>query len=213
VNPCAREARIRRDCHIRQAGFTLIEVLVVVALCALVLAVFSQGLALTMQAQRSEARALGRRDELDAVERTLRDLIERMDPGGVSGRPPAFTGEAHEVAFTTTLPEASAGQLTRLVDVQLTLDHAHRLLLAWGPHLPNLVDPAANRQQFVLLQGVKRLDLDYWQPAASGTGGAWVQRWTGRDVPKLIRLRIVPEGAVAAFPDIIAGSARHRWQP
>jgi general secretion pathway protein J len=177
------------------------------------MAVAGQSLSLMMQAQRTEARALGRRDQLDAVERTLRSLIERMDPGGVSGAAPAFTGESHAVAFTTTLPMAATGQITRLADVRLTLDSAHRLMVAWTPHLPNLIDPTANRHQSVLLDQLERLDIDYWQPAKKATGGTWSPRWTDRDVPKLIRIRIQLAAGAGRFPDIIAGPGRDRWRP
>ena len=84
----------------------------------------------------------------------MRALIERMDPGGVSGRAPSFTGQPHAVAFTSTLPAAAAGQITRLADIRLLLDGQHRLLLTWSPHLANLFHAAEAQQSFVLLDGV-----------------------------------------------------------
>jgi hypothetical protein len=148
----------------------------VLALTGLVLATLAQGIALAMQAQRTEARALNRRDELDAVERTLRSLIERLDPGGVAARAPLFVGEPRTLRFTSTLPIAAAGQITRLVDVTVTSDAAHRLVVSWAPHLPNLIDPEATHGQSVLLDGIERLEFSYWQAAAGSASGVWVSR-------------------------------------
>jgi general secretion pathway protein J len=188
-------------------------VLIVLALCGLVIAVVGQGLSLITQGERAQARALGQRDQLDAVERTMRSLIERMDPGGVSGAPPEFTGQPHALAFTTTLPLTAVGQLTRLADVRLTLDHEHRLMIAWSPHLPNLIGPATNQYESVLLDAAQRLDVDYWRTSNNGAGGAWISTWTGRDVPRLIRIRITLNGDEGKFPDIVAGPGRDRWTP
>jgi general secretion pathway protein J len=189
----------------------LLEVLIALALCGLVMALVGQGLSLIMQAERAQARALDRRDQLDSVERTLRSLIERMDPGGVSGAAPAFTGQPHALAFTTSLPPTAAGQLTRLADVRLSLI-SHRLTIAWSPHLPNLIDPGANRHESVLLDETQRLDIDYWRPATDA-GGTWVPSWTDRDVPRLIRIRIRLGGDADDFPAIVAGPGRDRWRP
>jgi general secretion pathway protein J len=186
--------------------------LIALALAGLILATMAQGLSLAMEGGRTEARALARRNELEAVERTLRSLMERMDPGGVSGRSPAFTGEAHAVAFTTTLPSTAFGQITRLADVRVALDPRHRLVVSWSPHLPNLINPVSLASQAVLLDGVDRLEIGYWQPGNDVRGGSWLARWTGRDVPRLIRIRIVPQSAGGTFPDIIAGPARDRWR-
>jgi general secretion pathway protein J len=196
------------------AGFTLIEVLIALVLTGLVVATVAQAVALVMQEQRTQARAVSRRDELDTVERTLRSLIERADPGGVTGRLPLFVGESRALTFTSTLPIASVGQITRLVDVTVTSDTDHRLVVSWAPHLPNLINPDATRGRTVLLDGVERLEFSYWQPVPGVAGGAWLTRWTSLGLPPLIRVRIALRSPAGAnFPDIVVRPERDRWQP
>jgi hypothetical protein len=115
------------------------------------------------QAERHGTPTPGQRGQLDATERTPRSLIERMDPAGVSGEPLAFRGAPHAALYTTELPPA---------DARLQLDSAHRLPLAWGPHLPNLFGPAAGQQAPVRLGAAERLDIDYWRPGTAETAGS-----------------------------------------
>ena len=118
------------------------------------------------------------------------------------------------MTFTSTLPIAAAGQITRLVDVTVTSDAAHRLVVSWTPHLPNLIDPEATRGSSVLLNGLERLEFSYWLAAPGAASGVWVSRWTGSVPPRLIRTRIVLDAPPGAhFPDIIAAPGRERWRP
>ncbi len=194
------------------AGFTLIEALIAIALTGLVLASVAEGIRLALRARTEQTHALARRDELDSVERTLRSLLERADPGGVSGRPPLFAGEARTLSFTSTLPVAAAGQITRLVDVTLTDDAAHRLVLSWVPHLPNLIPATAAQQQDVLLEATELVEFGYWKGGSGTAGGTWLVRWAGPGLPPLIRIRIALASGVH-FPDIIIRPERDRWRP
>ena len=195
------------------AGFTLIEILVALVLTGLVVAAVTQSLSLAMRARESQTRVVARRDEMDAVEHTLRSMIERLDPGGVNGRPGMFSGEARRLSFTSTLPLAASGQITRLVDATVTVDPGRRLILSWTPHLPNLILPDAVRGQSVLLDDVERIEFGYWQPVPGPAGGVWLAHWAGAAPPSLIRIRIVPGAANGRrFPDIVVRPERTRWR-
>ena len=94
-----------------------------------------------------------------STDRTLRTLIARMDPGGISGRPPTFKGTARSLMFTTTLPEAAAGLTMRNSDVTLAVDESHQLELLWLPHYRTRTEPAPSPGRVVLLHDVDRLEI------------------------------------------------------
>ncbi len=178
-----------------EAGFTLLEILVTLVVLGFLMVALTQGLRYGLSAWSVQSRAVAARGDLDAVDRTLRQLIAQMDPG-TPDTPPAFTGGADRIAFTSTLPGP------RLADVALGLGGNHALVLRWAPHLdgiPNGAPPTP--QDDVLLDGVARLDLAYWQ------NGTWSSSWGGKTLPPLIRIRIRML-AGGAWPDIVAAPMR-----
>ena len=93
----------------RAAGFTLLEVLVALVVFGLLMAGLSQGVRVGLRAWSMQARQSAQWSDLDAVDRTLRGLIARMDPGG-QRRDPLLRGGPHAFAFTTELPQAAAAR-------------------------------------------------------------------------------------------------------
>jgi general secretion pathway protein J len=196
------------------SGFTLLEILVVLVVLSLLVVTLTRGTQFGFQAWRMQVRTLAGNGDSDPIERTLRTLIERMDPGGVTGLPPRFEGTEHSVTFTTILPLTAGGDVTREADVTVALDDAHRLQLLWLPHFPNWFGPALTPRRSVLLDGVERLDFAYWRANQSGTDGSWTTAWNERDLPGLLRIRIVfPPHSLRHYPDLIAAPRRDRWQP
>ena len=126
----------------KQRGFTLLELLVALAVLGLLMAGLVQGLRLGVSVWTTQTKRLAASGDLDSTDRTLRTLIARMDPGGISGRPPTFKGTARSLVFTTTLPEAAAGLTMRNSDVTLAVDESHQLALLFLPHYRNPTEAA-----------------------------------------------------------------------
>ncbi len=161
----------------RQAGFTLLEVL---------------------------AGIVARQSDMEAAERALRRMLRDLDRGNIMAGPPYFVGAAHEVSFTTTLPQA-ADMTTQLVDVAVGVDHRHRLVLRWRPHFANPIGPLPPPETVPILEHVDHLDLAYWQQAAPA---GWTRSLPANVVPDLVRLRVVRlGGGVRRWPDIVAATA------
>jgi general secretion pathway protein J len=197
----------------RQHGFTLLEILVALVVLGFLMIALTQGVQFGLRSWDLQARTIARRGDLDAIDRTLRGLIEHMDPGSPTEALP-IQGNAASLAFTTELPLAAGALSTRLADVALGVDGAHRLLLRWTPHLHAVrFGPAPPPQQTELLRGVDHLDLSYWRRASRRAAAAWLGAWTEAAPPGLVRIRLVfPEGDARHWPDIVAAPMRDRAQ-
>jgi general secretion pathway protein J len=185
-----------------KAGFTLLEVLVALAVLGLLLVGLVQGSRFVLSGWDTHARLVERNADLDAVDRTLRRLIEQAKPGS-KWEPLVFVGTTHSITFTSTLPMPVAELSTRRADVELAVDAAHRLLLIWTPHLHAIrLGQPPRAMTTEVLQGVERLDLLYW-PAKQGEG--WTTIWHDHTPPRLVRIRIVfSDPGQPSWPEIIA---------
>lgn len=190
--------------HRQPGGFTLLEVLVALVVLGFMMAGLAQGVRFGTRAWDTQARVIAERGELDAVDRALRRLIERMAPGR-DREPAGVRGEADRLAFTSELPLA-ASAIARAADVAILVGGG-RLVLRWTPHLhARRLGPDPVPTEEVLLHGVARVEFAYWAPA-----GAWTSVWSERAPPALVRVRVVfPEGDRRRWPDIVAAPLRER---
>lgn len=186
------------------------ETLAALVVLGLLIGGLVQGLRLGVHAWQAQTRTLANRGDMDAVETMLRTLIERMDPGGVSGRPPIFKGASHSLLFTTTLPQAADTLATGVVESTLAVNESHQLQLLLLPHDRNRLTGASRPEHVTLLSDVDRLEISYWQQSKDG----WQTAWAGPALPKLIRVRLVfLETSGRHTPDIVIRPMRDRWRP
>ena len=200
-----------RDAAEGEGGFTLLEVLAALAVLGLVMAGLAAGSRFGLRAWESQSRLIDARAELDATDRTLRRLIEGMDPGGPN-QEPLIEGGPDRLAFTAELP-AAATAVTRRADVALLVDGAGRLVLRWTPRLGAVrLGPSPPVEEAELLRGVARLDLAYWpRPVPDAPAAGWRDTWAERSLPALVRIRLAfPPGDGRRWPDIVAAPMRER---
>lgn len=191
----------------RDAGFTLLELLVALVVLGFVLAGVAQGVRYGVRASEAQARLVQTRGELDAVDRALRRLIEAMDPGAPRDGT-TLQGGPDRLAFVSELPRAAAGPLTSQAVVELGVEDG-RLVLWWTPYLHAArLGPPRVPERAEVLRGVERLDVAYW---LRGPTPGWVRSWEADAPPGLVRLRIVfPPGDPRHWPDIVAAPVRER---
>lgn len=186
-------------------GFTLLEVLAALAVLGIILLALTQGTQFGLSAWHAQSVSAARRGELEAIDRTLRRMVERsVSSEALKDRGPVAGGPAR-INLMTVLPSVPRALPDPTVEARLEVDAQHRLVLLFVPR-PHVawIGPPEPVREAVLLQGVDRLEAAYWKPAYGG-GGTWQRNWTDHDPPALVRLRIVfPPGDARRWPDIIA---------
>ena len=191
----------------RQAGFTLLEVLVALTVLGFLMLGLGQGLRFGLGALDSQARLLGRSGDLDIADRALRRVVTQLIPTG-DDLLPGLRGTANRFEAVTELP-ATAALPARQAIVALGVDRAGRLVLRWTPYLPaRRLGPPPPPQESELLRNLDRVEIAYWSAAG---GGAWLSAWTRTELPELVRIRLVfARGDTRHWPDIVAAPMRER---
>ena len=182
------------------SGFTLIEVVIALAIFGFVLVGLAQSLRFGMAARDVEDRLAGRAAQLERMDRVLRRIIEQASPPASTDDKP-FAGEEHRLTLMTLLPDEPQTELTRHAQVAIGVDDRHRLVLRWTPH-PNAlaIGRVPPMQEIVLAEGVERIDLAYH--AATAEGGKWSKTWTDAPLPAMVQVHFVLPGGKHRWPDM-----------
>lgn len=192
-------------------GFTLLEVLVVLAVLGGVLVALAQGLHVGLRLWDRQHRMLNAFSDLDAADRALRGLIERMDPGGRMEMA-RIDGTRRTLRFTTELPEAADMLRTRRAEVLLLVDRLHRLVLRWAP-APHVTPLAPSVPvEMVLLNDVDHIEISY-RPGAPMPGwrADWQADWRNSIPPEQVRIHIAfVRGDPRTWPDIVTAPVLER---
>jgi general secretion pathway protein J len=172
-------------------GFTLLELLVVLAVFGFILAVLGSGVRFASRAVQSADRQRVAHDDLDPVQSTIRALI---------GDARAIEGSTDEVKFVAPMPEALG--LRGSFDISLSLSD-DRLVARWRPHHVKNKDsddddPPGTRGEAELAHGITDLSFAYYVAGSDGKIG-WHSTAPKRSAPRLVRIDVT----------LVAGDRRH----
>lgn len=164
-------------------GFTLIEVVIALAIVAVLLAVMFGGLRIGLAAWRqgdARAEALQHaRSVTHLLTRTLGGAHPyRVGAAGSEAARLAFVGEPEQIAFVTATPPLPFGMPIAFAAVAITRDPGGLVMLQKA--LPDR-EPLEHLAPVVTDPTVADLRLRYLRPPAQDglQGGRWEERWDG----------------------------------
>jgi general secretion pathway protein J len=196
------------------AGFTLVEMLVCLAIVAAVAVVLVTGIGRMDLRQRIIGQKTVQIDEIAQAQFTLRHLIANVYPSinAQTSNTVDFSGNQFGLEFDGQPPDNAAPDAYQRY--RLRLERGGDLVLYQISTLNETID---RRQPEVtgwtatrLLSGVSTFSVRYLGPgadrlAAADAPSAWQLRWSNRDVlPSLVSLRIeFPPGDRRSWPDLV----------
>jgi prepilin-type N-terminal cleavage/methylation domain-containing protein len=135
----------------RSSGFTLLELIIVIAILGLILAALTNGVRFAGRAWQVQERQSTRQGDFDAVQNLVRNLI-------ASGT--KFEGDSTSLRFVSELPEALARNGLYEVNFHAAGD---RLVLSWSPHFKGSSNSMRDTET-ELARGVAGFELTYYIP-------------------------------------------------
>ena len=193
----------RQGSNRRQAGFTLLELVVAITLMGLVLVVLYSGLRLGMNGWDSGEQRAEATNRLRLVQEFLRrQLAQSMtvyQTNDQQDRIAVFAGQANAIEFVAPmLAQLGQGGLYR---VRVEANDG-RLWIRWQPYLP--ADPSAGEERETeLLDGVSAVEWAYFGPEGDDDSQPqWRSDWTSPTRrPVLVRLNLTLRGE--PWPDLV----------
>lgn len=176
--PCALHSKQTITSRRIRRGFTLVEVLVAIAIGSLVLLGARSLLEVLADEEHHLARDTAAEDARSNGFRTLRALVGQMEVGTTESGP--FSGDPTSTSFTTWCDVPSGWQ--ERCAVTLVFERA-RVEPALVAHLPG-------GRRLVLAQDFSAGEFRYLNSAASG--GQWFQKW-GRGITAPLAIGVILE--------------------
>ena len=196
----------------RHAGFTLIEMVVALALLGAMMLMLYSGLTFGLRgwdaADANGRRTADRQVAANFLRRELEELFPMRfkDPMTLKF---AFEGKADSLRFTSARPAGISAMGLSLVGIAVedSPDGTRRHDLVMRRAMPDDAakdfSPLDNAERTVLFEGVDRVSFQYYGSENDFTDPAWVDAWEfpGR-VPQVIRLSIrASDGTL--LPDMV----------
>ncbi len=190
----------------RDAGFTLVEVLVALALFSLLAVLLFDNLKFGVQAWRSgSARAESFQRELaaqDVLRRLIGNLYPMMLGEGAAQRRIDIDGQAESLEFLSDAPAVSggAGRFRFKLFADRRRDGVD-LVLQSRPELAVKQDT----ERTLLVSDIDRIELSYAARATGDANAAWTTSWKDQsEAPGLIRLRVLMRpGDAHHWPELV----------
>ena len=187
--------------RLRQAGFTLLELLIAMTLLGMILVLLFGGLRLGVRSWDASQKQVDSLNSVRSLESFLRRELSLTYPyawKNVPGRQLAFLGERNKVSFVAQLPSRVGGGGLYLISVALE-QRANSQRIVWK-HLPvssqmNDFSALAETSEMVLaaseLSNVEEVWLTYFGRESEGAPPRWLDRWENSTrLPMLIRVQV-----------------------
>jgi general secretion pathway protein J len=182
-----------------ERGFTLLELLVAVALLGMMSVILLNGVQFGARAwERAEAR-LDRASDRAAREGLLRRQLSQIYPIRRDRRADAqlvFNGARDALHFAGPAPAHAAVAGTYIYDLRVSADGRKELVLSWS-----MMGNGAYPGRIVLLRDVRSVELSYFGALRQDRPSAWRSSWqNGEYLPRMISLRVAGSGGETDGP-------------
>jgi len=177
----------------RVQGFTLIEVLVALALMSLIGTILIESLRVGGHTWQHVSHQAANVDEISRAQQFLRQRLQAVYPPrpalGITALPSSFVGESSTLEFSS----AAADQTGAAVRYWLGLSgsgSADVEIRYQQERARSARSDTADGSSEPLLTQATGLSIQYWEDSA-GSVGHWVDRWeSGTKLPRLIRIDV-----------------------
>ena len=188
-----------RSMHHR--GFTLIEMLVALALMGMIAVILITSLQLGGHTWQRVMRAAGSTEDIAQAQEILRLRLSSLypddRPAGEISKPAFLISNGTSLVFSAAAPEATANGILRY-QIGVSASSGALEIRSWSDQQGR--SPIDSRAE-ALLPHVVRFAVQFWlKPEA--TPGRWVDRWESNKLPQLIRIDVT-----------FAANDRRRWPP
>ena len=209
----------------REAGFTLLEILVAMTVLGVLTGLLSTGLNFGTRIWEREKGQLDVATELQLVQDVLRRLLTQALPlsqpseGGKS-QEPVFVGNEESVEFLGPPPaQLLVGGIYAYRLVARTEADGVRLVLDWRLRPPQGgtarvrvtnaelegQDQLSTEHEVVLLKGLSSAEFSFYGAAEEGSSSSWRNTWrNSTKSPQLVRLKVsFRPGDPRTWPDLV----------
>lgn len=202
----------------RQRGFTLLEMLIGMALLAIMLAMAFAALRFSSRSIERTDALVRETEELRSAGAVLQRLLSQAQPlqRDDERAQVMFHGEAQVVEFVAPVP-VQDGRLAGLYLYRLRFVPAAvgvQLLLEYQPYRPGV--PLAWEsapERTVLVRGLRSGGFSYFAPPQDAGAETWSERWTLQDaLPVLFRMQLERRPGVAPWPELVVPLHARRRQ-
>jgi len=193
----------------RDAGFTLVEMLVALTLLALAAGLMFEGLGSGQRLWAGEAARTARGESVEAAQESLRARIEQLRPITRLAGSAVYVdidGGDQRLAFVGLPADAQRPAAARRY--QLALSGQGDLVLGSAPAQVD-AGAVADYTDQVLLRDVGGLVINYYGPDPTGGTPQWRSDWTQRATPpQLIKIKLTfRSGDQRVWPELIVNPA------
>jgi len=175
----------------RQAGFTLLELLISVSIFALLMVVLFGGLQLGSRQVGRLTAQLDRASQMALVQNFLRTQVGDALPvaiGSDEAKTVQFRGRPDSVDFVSIAPRSVVTGGLQVLSVAVTA--AREIVAGWRPLREDPDSPNAPRTA-VLLRGIGGVRFMYFGRPSATRPAEWQDRWEDMDrLPQLVRLSV-----------------------
>jgi general secretion pathway protein J len=180
-------------------GFTLLELMIAMALLGLLAMSLAGGMRFGLQAWNRLDRGIDRGEPIALAQNLLRREIEQAVAWPAEATALAFTGGQGRLQFLAALPDRAGAPGVNAITIALEPDASGtRLVLSWVAPQPGL----GGRK--VLLEGIASGGFAYYGSIDPAAAPDWQQSWDkAAALPRLIALRLTFRDTQRQWPTLM----------